>query len=42
VARFCENDNESSGSIKGSEFLNQMSDCQLLKNGPAKWISLFN
>jgi hypothetical protein len=30
VADCCENDNESLGSIKGGEFLDQLSDCHLL------------
>jgi hypothetical protein len=32
VADSCEHDNEPSGSTKGEEFLDQLSDNQLLKN----------
>jgi hypothetical protein len=38
MAGFCEYDNESlSGSMKGAEFLDQMSDYQYLKDSPAPW-----
>jgi hypothetical protein len=30
VVRSCEHDNEPSGSIKGGEFLEQLSDCHIL------------
>jgi hypothetical protein len=32
VAGCCEHGNEPSGSIKGGELLDQLSDCQLLKD----------
>jgi hypothetical protein len=35
VARFCEHGYEPSGSIKGREFLDHLSDCQLLKEDSA-------
>jgi hypothetical protein len=35
VAGSREHDNEPSGSIKGGEFLDYLSDCQLLKDGSA-------
>jgi hypothetical protein len=35
VASSCEYGNEPSGSIKGEEFLDYMSDCQLLKRDSA-------
>jgi hypothetical protein len=37
VAGSCEHGNEPSGSIKGGEFLDQLSDCQLLKKDSAPW-----
>jgi len=37
VEGFCEHDNEPSGFIKGGEFLNELSDCQLLKKNSAMW-----
>jgi hypothetical protein len=33
----CEHGNEPSGSIKCGEFLDQLSDCQLLKKNSARW-----
>jgi hypothetical protein len=33
----CEYDNETSGSVNGGEFLDQLSDCQLLKKDSAPW-----
>jgi hypothetical protein len=36
----CEHDNESSCSIKDGEFLDLLSDCQLLKKDCASWIEL--
>jgi hypothetical protein len=33
VAGSCENGNEHSGSIKGGEFIDYLSDCELLKKG---------
>jgi len=33
----CEHANESSGSIKCREFLDQLSDYQLVKKGSASW-----
>jgi hypothetical protein len=33
VADSCEHVNELSGSVKGGEFLDYLSDCQLLKKG---------
>jgi hypothetical protein len=35
VAGCCEHGNEPSGSIKGREFLDKLSDCQLLKKDSA-------
>jgi hypothetical protein len=35
--RSYEHGNERSGSIKGREFLDGLSDFQLLKKGPAPW-----
>jgi len=35
VAGFCEHGNEPSGSIKSGKFLDQLSDCQLLKKHSA-------
>jgi hypothetical protein len=35
VAGFCEEGNEPSRSIKGGEFIEQTSDCQILKEGCA-------
>jgi hypothetical protein len=32
VAGFCEHGNETSGSVKGGEFVDQLSDCQFLKD----------
>jgi hypothetical protein len=40
MAGFCENGNEPSGSIKGREFLDYLSDCQLLKKDSAPWCYL--
>jgi hypothetical protein len=37
VASSCENGNETSGSIKGGEFLVYLKDCQLLKKGSTPW-----
>jgi hypothetical protein len=37
VAGYCEHGNEPSGSVKGGEFLNWLSDCQLLKKEPVLW-----
>jgi hypothetical protein len=37
VAGSCERGNESSGPIKGREFLDQLSDCQLLKLDSDPW-----
>jgi hypothetical protein len=37
VAGCCENGNEPSGSIKGGEFLDSLSDCQLLNKDFALW-----
>jgi hypothetical protein len=42
VAGFCEHSNEPLGSIKGGEFIYQLSDCQLLKVNSASWISLLS
>jgi hypothetical protein len=33
----CEQGNETSGSVKGREFLNQLNDCQFFKKGSALW-----
>jgi hypothetical protein len=38
VADSCEHDNESSSSIKGGKFLDNLSDCELLKKESAEWI----
>jgi hypothetical protein len=37
VAVSCENGNETSGPIKGEKFLEQLSDCKLLKKDSAPW-----
>jgi hypothetical protein len=37
VAGPCEHSNEPSGSINGGEFLEWLSDCQLLKKDSAPW-----
>jgi hypothetical protein len=37
VAGFCEHRNESSGSTEGGEFLDKLSDCQLLKKDYSQW-----
>jgi hypothetical protein len=37
VASSCEHDHESSGSIKGGEFLDQLSDYQLFKKDSVPW-----
>jgi hypothetical protein len=37
VAESCEYDNELPGSIKGGEFLDLLSDCQLLKKDSPPW-----
>jgi hypothetical protein len=37
VAGCCEHGNEPSGSIKGGEFLDWLSDSQLLKKDTAPW-----
>jgi hypothetical protein len=37
VAEFCEHGTESSGCIKGGEFLDLLSDYQLLKEDSALW-----
>jgi hypothetical protein len=37
VAGSSEHGNELLGSIKGGEFLDQLSDCQLLKKDSAPW-----
>jgi hypothetical protein len=37
VADFCENGNEPSGSIKGGEFLDKLSDCKHLKMDSDPW-----
>jgi len=37
VVSSCENGNETSGSIKGREFLEHLSDYQLLKKDSAPW-----
>jgi hypothetical protein len=34
VAGSCEHGNETSGSIKGKEFLGQLSGCSIFKKGP--------
>jgi hypothetical protein len=34
----CEQGNERLSFVKGGEFLNQLSDCQLLVKDPAPWI----
>jgi hypothetical protein len=36
VAGCCEHGNEPSGSIKGGEFVDQLSDCQLVKKDSAQ------
>jgi hypothetical protein len=41
VAGSCEHGNESSGFIKGREFFDQMSGCQLLKDS-APWTYLIS
>jgi hypothetical protein len=33
----CSHDNAPSGSIKGEDFLGQLSDCQFLKNDYTPW-----
>jgi hypothetical protein len=38
VAGCCEHGNEPPGSIKGEEFLDQLSDYKLLKNDSAPWL----
>jgi hypothetical protein len=40
-AKFCERNNEPSGSMKGGEYLGQLSNYQLLKLDPALWSSSF-
>jgi hypothetical protein len=37
VAGYCEHGNEPSGSSKGEEFLDKLSDCQLLNKDIAPW-----
>jgi len=37
VAGLCEHGNEFSASIKGGEFLDQLSDCMLLRKDSAAW-----
>jgi hypothetical protein len=37
VAGSCDHYNEPSGSIKGEEFLDRLSDCQIFKRGSAPW-----
>jgi hypothetical protein len=37
VSGFCEHDNEPSGSVKGVEFLDQLSVCYLLNEGSTLW-----
>jgi hypothetical protein len=37
VAICCEHGNETSGFIKGGEFLDQLSECKLLKRDSAPW-----
>jgi hypothetical protein len=37
VAGSCEHGNEHSGSIKGREFLDELTDCWLLKKVSAPW-----
>jgi hypothetical protein len=37
VSGFCDHGNEISGSIKGREFLDCLSDCQLVKKGSGPW-----
>jgi hypothetical protein len=37
VLRSCEHGNEPSSSIKGGEFIDSLSACQLLKNDSAPW-----
>jgi hypothetical protein len=41
MAGYCEHGNEPSGSITGGEFLEEVSDQQLLKNGSAPWSLLY-
>jgi hypothetical protein len=40
VAGSCKHGNETSGSVKRGKFLEQLSDCQLLKNSYAGWSEL--
>jgi len=42
VTGCCEHGNEPSGSIKGGEFNDYLSDCQLLKKSSAAWSLLVN
>jgi hypothetical protein len=42
VAGSCEHDNEPSGSIKGGQLLDQLSDCWLLKKDSAPWSYLIS
>lgn len=37
MAGFCEYSNEPSGSINGVEYLDYLSNCKLLRKGPAMW-----
>jgi len=37
----CEHGNEPSGSIKGGEFIDQLSECQFLTKDPAALVCLF-
>jgi len=37
VAGSCEHDNEPSGSLKGGEFFDHLSNCQLFRKDSAPW-----
>jgi hypothetical protein len=39
IAGFCEHGNEPSGYIKGWELLDQLSDCEVLKEEPATGVN---